>query len=254
MKACEAYISHIVMHLDGTLPAEEEQALMEHLSCCQGCRTLYETYKNIDMGIAQMEEEPPSGLCQSVMRRIGQEKSKSSPLYYIKRMKFSLTALAACLVLLLAGKYVHFPQSNPETSNDEIPKTVATLDADAPVQLDGTALIPAYDPASGENTQTVEDATDGAMAQGRSLTTPAMRQVLEALNQEGYCGDLVELFDMTTEDVPEQFPDAQTIHLTTGDTVYQISWAEFDAVESQMSYGTVVSTEETGESVFLWLS
>lgn len=266
MNACEEYIEKMILSLDGGLSEQEELALQAHLAVCEGCRCLYETYRNIDMGILGMEEAPPEGLTRSVMQEIRLEKEKARPVYYLKRMKFSLTALAACLVLLVAGRFVGTPVEVRDTASTQaqIPETMAAA-ADAPV-VEDTALMPGHDQTDIEHAveKTMETAQeeaeaekmlmeDGAMLQGRIGNSEKMSAVLEALNRDGYRGDLVELFDMTEAEIYERFPQAETLLISSGDRVYQVSWEKFDLAEPDMNYGSVVSTEEIGDWVYLWI-
>lgn len=265
MKACDCYIDQIILSLDGALAQAEEKQLQEHMACCEGCRCLYETYRNIDAGLFQHEEEAPEGLSKSVMQQIRLEKEKSRPIYYLKRMKFSLTALAACLVLLVAGKVFGTPDVVRDATEvqAQTPQTMAAT-AEAPAVAEDTALMPAYDgtaeAAMEEKTTeiTVAEAAeaqwdDGAMLQGRTGTSENFSAVLDALNRDGYRGDLVELFDMTEEEIYECFPQVETLVISSGDRVYQVSCEQFEQAEPDLAYGAVASTDEVGEWVFLWL-
>lgn len=249
MKACENYIDKMLLSLDGALSQQENDQLQEHLSHCEGCRCLYETYRNIDGGLLAMEVEPPEGLCQSVMQKIRQEKEKNRPVYILKRMKFSLTALAACLVLLVAGKLVGAPAVVEDAAAPQVHSAQSRI-ADAPVAAGDAALIPAHEEA-GENEQNIPE--DDAMVQGRMAVSEDFSDVLEALNRDGYRGDLVELMDMTQEQIYERFSQVETLLISSGDRVYQVSYEQFDQVQDEMNYGAVVSTDEVGDWVYLWI-
>lgn len=250
MKACEEYIEKIVLSLDGELSEQEEKALEAHLGVCEGCRCLYRTYRNLDAGIQDMELEPPEGLVKSVMQEIRLEQEKTRPIYYIKRMKFSLVALAACLVLVVAGKFVSLPQEAAPDTPASQPETMAA----EPETMEDTAWLPAHEEETAGEVMAETVMEDEMEIQGRSLTSEAMAHVLDALNRDGYRGDLVELFDMTEKEIYEKFPQAETLLISSGDRVYQISWEQFDAVEPEMNYGTVVSTDEVGDWVYLWIA
>lgn len=241
MSSCQDFYDSILLKVDGELDEVRDTELQEHLASCPNCRSLYAAYRDIQSGVAEMEEAPPGDLTGAVMRRISQEKKKNTPVYAIKRMKFTLAAVAACFVLLVAGRFTPFGGDGGVQTQE----TMAEAQAEA---VPETALGTVY---AGEVETTLDD---GIMLQGRSSVSGEMASVLEALNQDGYRGDLVELFDMSEEDVMEQFPYVEKIMISSGHTVYQIPWDDFDAVEGQMSYGTVVSTEQVGDWVYLWLS
>ena len=267
MKACENYIEKIMESVDGMLSEAEEQALQAHLAQCEGCRGLYESYQNIQDGILSMEEDAPEGLTRAVMDSIRREKEKSSPIYYLKRAKFTLIALAACLVLVVAGNFVNFGSDATETVTTadvapmEVMKAQPEEPAEAPVAMAEaeTALIPAYDgtadmaaeePAAAEE----EAAVDEEMAvEASDPILDEIRVILAALEEEGYTGDLVQLYDMTEQTVFEEFPQAEKLELSSGHTLYRVEWTEFDAVADKMHYGYIFSTQVIGDHAYLWL-
>lgn len=276
MNACENYIDMILESVDGVLGETEEKALQEHLSCCEGCRALYESYGNIQNGILNMEEEAPEGLSEAVMGAIRQEKEKSSSIYYLKRAKFTLVAVAACLVIMVAGKFVDFSSaSTGSVASDNAAVEMRMMDAapetedaqEAPMALaEGAALIPAYDEEADENEEfateeaTVEAPAEAAEAEDEfgaaqeETSVSAMKMVLSGLEQDGYSGDLVELFDMTEAQLLERFPQAEKLKLSTGDVVYRIARDDLNAVVGDLFIGNVVSTDSIGEDAFLWMN
>lgn len=276
MKACENYIDMILESVDGALSESAEQALQEHLSSCEGCCVLYESYLNIQNGILDMEEEVPEGLSGAVMGAIRQEKEKSSPIYYLRCAKFTLVAVAACLVIVVAGKFVDFSSAATESVvSDNATVEIRMMDAapeteeaqEAPMPLDeGAALIPAYDE---EAEETVEFATEEAAVEApveaaeaddefgvaqEENSISAMKKVLSGLELDGYSGDLVELLGMREIKLMELFPQAETLELSTGDVVYRIAREDLNTVVGDLFIGNVVSTDSVGEDAFLWLN
>ena len=131
MKTCEDYIADMNLSIDGLLTPEEEQALQAHLADCPKCRSLYQSYRDIQAAIDEAEVEPPKGLAHSVMTQIHQEKVRHSPKATLKRMRFTLVAAVLALVVIAAGKYIGTPHGNtavsstPETAAAEAPAEAA---------------------------------------------------------------------------------------------------------------------------------
>lgn len=272
MSACENQIEKILLSIDGELDDIQEKELQEHLAVCDGCRSLYLTYQNIQKGINDMNEEAPEGLTRSVMSAIRQEKEKSTPVYFLKRARFTLIAAAACLVLVFAGRNLDFSADTTSAETAAATGAVAEAAFEAQMPMTETALIPAYDPETeaaavaeeemetaaetftiapriGE--ETADEEVDADFSVGGDLDE--IRLLLEMLEQAGYTGDLVQLKDTTEEAVYERFPACEKVELSDGTTVYRVPWAAFDAVADQMNYGHVFSTSVAGEYAFLWL-
>lgn len=79
MRTCESYIADMNLSIDGLLDEAEEQALQAHLAVCPKCRSLYQSYQDINAAILEAEVEPPKGLTHSVMTQIHQEKTRNKP-------------------------------------------------------------------------------------------------------------------------------------------------------------------------------
>lgn len=275
MSACDAYLEKLLLSVDGELSSEEEEALQAHLKVCDRCRCLYSAYRDVQCGIVEMDETPPETLSASVMRQIRREKRSGKR--SIKNYRFTLLAAAACFVLVLAGKGLNFGGSSANammTTEDAVAQEAAPAEV-----ADETALIPAYDPERMERTaeapqamaETAEtEATDEDAAPveyavteeaqddpvdkvfGVGEASDALSELRLLLEQKGYFGDLVEMQDMTEETLLEIFPECEKL-IIDAYVVYQVSCEDFEAVEPQMHYGTVVSTETLGDSVFLYL-
>lgn len=280
MKACESYIEKIMESIDGELSEAEELELQQHMKSCEGCRALYESYRSIQNGILDMEEAPPAGLSGAVMGAIRQEKEKSSPIYYLKRAKFTLVAVAACLVVVVAGRFVDFgaaENASADTATMEMRAVAEEAAPEAPAEApmavaEGAALIPAYDGANTGETTTEEApaeeaaespeteayAVEEAVEDKIGMSQPdsdieAIRATLDALMQDGFSGDLVELFGFTEDMLYEKLPEAEKLELSDGTLVYRVSREQFERVISGMGYGAVVSTDTPGEDVFLYI-
>ena len=269
MKACESYIEKIMDSIDGLLNERDEQALQAHLAVCEGCRGLHESYRNIQDGILDLEEEPPDGLSGAVMSAIRQEKEKSSPIYYLKRAKFTLVALAACLVLVVAGKFVDFGSAETASADTAVMEMRAVAEeavpeepAEVPMAVaEGAALMPAYEVGEEETAVSeapeayaTEDAVEDKIGVGQTESdVETIKAVLDALMQDGLSGDLVELFGFTEDMLYEKLPETERLELSNGTMVYRVNREQFERVISGMNYGSVVSTDIPGEDVFLYI-
>lgn len=239
---CEKYIEIMMRELDGEATAAEKLELRGHLMNCERCRALYETYQNIDAGIMDMEEEAPEGLTEAVMGAVRQEKEKQSPLYFLKRYKFTVAAIAACFVLVVAGRGIGFGSAEeadaaslarmePEAAVEE------AAPAEAAMPAPEAALMPAYD---GVEVAATVGSVDHAA-------------VLEALQKDHRSGDLVFLTGNTADDVFGLFGTIYILDIPDGYRVYRVLREDFEEVMDQLSFSDVVSTNPPGEDVYLYI-
>jgi len=97
---CEQYQILISRRLDGELTADEREALQAHLSSCPDCARLYAAFSAVSDTLRSDLEEPPSALRENVM---GAVRAKKGDIVRLRRRRVRLTALAACLALLVLG-------------------------------------------------------------------------------------------------------------------------------------------------------
>jgi anti-sigma factor RsiW len=261
MKACEAYIEQMILSLDGELSPQAEQKLQEHLAGCEGCRSLYKAYQEIDQGIAEMEEEPPEGLVRAVMGSVRREHEKGQ---LLKRYRFTLIAAAAAVVVLIAGKYFPSYSAQSAASADTAAEEVATEAAASAAAgemafqaqfeaQDETAEITEAEPEEAvvtESEPVEEAAAEDQTASGS--TAPTISEVFDALHQDGYSGDLYGL-DMTEKELLEVLPDCDKLTLSSGTVVYQTDQDTFYGVQEQLVYSSSIVLDGDSTDVFLLL-
>jgi hypothetical protein len=264
MKACEAYIEQMIMSLDGELSPQEEQKLQEHLAGCEGCRSLYKAYQEIDQGVNEMEEEPPEGLVRAVMGSVNREHEKGQ---LLKRYRFTLVAAAAAVAVLIAGKYFPSYSAQSATSADIATEEVAT-EAAASEAAGAMAFQPQFE-AQDETAETTEateaeaeeaivtesEPVEEAAAEDQAAsgsTAPTISEVLDALHQDGYSGDLYGL-DMTEEELLKVLPDCKQLTLSSGTVVYQTDQDTFYGVQEQLVYSSSITSDGDSTDVFLLL-
>ena len=97
---CEQYQILISRRLDGELTADEREALQAHLASCPDCARLYAAFSAVSDTLRSDLEEPPSALRENVM---GAVRAKKGDIVRLRRRRVRLTALAACLALLVLG-------------------------------------------------------------------------------------------------------------------------------------------------------
>lgn len=269
MKPCTEYVEKILLSIDGQLTGSEEQALKAHLAVCEGCRSLYAAYKEIDLGISETEEEAPENLSRAVMAAIHRESRERSPLHILKRARFTLIAAAAALVILVAGKYISFdfPSTHrdassaaAETCADEaIPGEVAEAEApgaEAPAEGAGNSgqLLPAPEamevPEEAPE-EPMEQADDGTSAASSTGSTERIQEVLTALREAGYSGGLYPL-SMTEAELLTVLPDCEKISLSSGIVVFQTSLEAHNTVSGQLCPASSAEEPQT-ETVFYYL-
>lgn len=95
---CEEAKRLMMTELDHGNTPGQSAALQAHLDGCQACAALLEAYRNTDLLLKDLWEEPPADLCDEIMREIKrQPQPKKKP---AKRYRPFLAAAAAAIVLL----------------------------------------------------------------------------------------------------------------------------------------------------------
>lgn len=285
MRTCESYIADMNLSIDGLLDEAEEQELQAHLAVCPKCRSLYQSYQDINAAILEAEVEPPKGLSHSVMEKIHQEKTKNKPKAILGRMRFTLAAAVIALAVLAAGKYLGTPGDNVSSGAAQT-ETAAAAEAPAAAenQAAGEAALVAP-PKSGANTgqqdaeaeaageaetqdagaeymvgaapeEAAEEPFDPATESEKAPAddTAALDAAVDALETLGYHGTLLEV-SATEETVYDLLPSAQPIALENGATVYQVSEKEYQSVMDQLPSigGAVMESEGDVDETYVYL-
>lgn len=280
MRTCESYIADMNLSIDGLLDEAEEQALQAHLAVCPKCRSLYQSYQDINAAILEAEVEPPKGLTHSVMTQIHQEKTRNKPKAILSRMRFTLAAAVIALVVVAAGTYLGHPRDNISAAAQAESAAVAEA-AEAPAEPSAGEAALAAPPKVGATAEQPEAETEvdtqdaGAEeyaadaapeAEGRSFDS-AMEDTVEsgaagtapetavaALEALGYQGTLLEV-SATEETLYALLPDAKPIELENGDTVYQVSQTAYDSVMDQLPSmgGAVMESKGNSDETYVYL-
>ena len=259
MRTCESYIADMNLSIDGLLDEAEEQALQAHLAVCPKCRSLYQSYQDINAAILEAEVEPPKGLTHSVMTQIHQEKTRNKPKAILSRMRFTLAAAVIALVVVAAGTYLGRPRDNISAAAQaesamvaeaaEAPAEPATGEAAlaAPPKVGATAEQPEAETEVDTQDAGAEEYADDTApeAEGRSFDSAmedtvesgasgtALETAVAALEALGYQGTLLEV-SATEDTLYALLPDAKPIELENGDTVYQVPQTAYDSVMDQL--------------------
>lgn len=267
MKTCEDYIADMNLSIDGLLTPEEEQALQAHLAVCPKCRSLYQSYQDIQAAIDEAEVEPPKGLTHSVMTQIHQEKVRHSPKATLKRMRFTLVAAVLALVVIAAGKYIGTPHGN--TAASSTPEAAAAEAANEAAANPEVALAAPPEEAAGAAEQDAAEATEedtaeyaaeaalppklgaGNSAMEDTVPSDQLMIVWNAMQQDGDVGSLY-VVDTTETELFQLLPNAEIVALPSGNIVYKVSASDYALVADQLP--AVESMESAAESDDVYLS
>lgn len=275
MKSCEEYIADMNLSIDGLLTPEEEQELQAHLAVCPKCRSLYQSYRDIQSAIDETEVMQPKGLCHSVMESIHQEKVRHSPKATLKRMRFTLTAAVIALAVLAAGKYLGTPNDNLTAASSTKAAAAPADDApeaafEAPLNETARAAEAAGDTAdaTGETGAQAEEAAgaekyaaegdmpmvdaDSPEAATEDASPDAVSTVWDAMQQDGYMGALY-VVAATKDTLYEVLPSAEQLTLSTGDIVYRVDAADYDQAAGQLTVTAQMMSDDPSSSVYLLL-
>ena len=238
MRSCEQYIADMNLSIDGLLEPEQERALQAHLAQCAKCRSLYQSYQDIQAAILESEVEPPKGLTHSVMERIHGEKTRHSPKATLKRMRFTLVAAVIALVVVATGKYISIPSVEMSTKSS-VPTAEAAVDAG-----DGAAFAPrvaAYSPEDLPNEAAVQAdepmlgaAPDASQMETAEDSTGILETIQAQLDAQGQQGSVYLLSDDAVE-IQRLLPHVEAIRLSSGITVYKVRTDDYEAVRTELT-------------------
>ena len=94
---CEEALVLISGYLDGTNTDAEMAQLRTHLEDCVDCRQVLQTLKELEQGVASLEEEPPADLKETIMNEIRMEAKQT------RRLRLWVPVAAAAALLLVVG-------------------------------------------------------------------------------------------------------------------------------------------------------
>ncbi len=124
--SCSYYLDWWQQHLDGSAPAEAEEALQEHLAGCAGCRERERAAQRLHKGLCLLAPPaPPSGLADRIATRVLAERRQRA----YRRRLVTIVSLAASLLLVAVGlalRPVLFP-ARP-TATGQVPEVVKAPD------------------------------------------------------------------------------------------------------------------------------
>ena len=138
---CEEALLLISGHIDNENTPEEEAQLHTHLEACPECRNVLLAFLEVDAGIADLQEEVPADLRETVMQAIRQEAPVKKKRSF---RKWSGIAVAAALALVIGISVLPrfdagiettaapmMARSMPEPSEDVMTYSVKSVPAEA---------------------------------------------------------------------------------------------------------------------------
>ena len=223
MEHCERFTDLISQSLDGTLSAEDQQALQQHLEQCPECRLLSQQLLEVQRELHVLEEQDvPEGFAQGVMDRIRamEQKPKIVPIWKHPQFKM-FGSIAACALICVgiwrmgapnitedmafaseaaapaAETSIQFQYSADasNTTADEVPQMIQ-----APAEA--AALSPAALPEA-KSASPVQDCTSySSVIRSESGTLPSEELLLQTVhNTLGIVPGELLLMDVIPEDI-----------------------------------------------------
>ncbi|MBE6954514.1 MAG: hypothetical protein E7449_01205 [Ruminococcaceae bacterium] len=96
MCTCDRALELINEKIDQCISQENDAVLRSHLSACDECRSVYESYSLIQQDLLTLEEEPPENFAGQVMFRVMAEQQKKKS----RKVPFRIIGTAACAAAL----------------------------------------------------------------------------------------------------------------------------------------------------------
>lgn len=132
---CEDAYLLISGRIDGCNTQAEEAQLEEHLAACPDCRRVWLEFSQMNTDLQNLQEEPPAGLCDTVMREVHRQARR-------KKYRPVWMAAAAALALVMGLQNQQFPQQTQFAQNTRsMDISVASIE---PVAADAAAMSQAW--------------------------------------------------------------------------------------------------------------
>lgn len=278
MRACESYMDLIQRSIDQETTSQEEAALQEHLSACDGCRALYETYQLMDKKLTATQEEPPEALTGAIMNSIRAEKRQKNSKQWFKRFRFTAIAAVAAVLVLVFGRFsASEPSVRSSTSSAARDSTAAqaefragdtSLAAGPELQKPEAAGIEMEDAAEEVAAETVEEPAAAepaeveqddtlleAQCENGTVYGTELSEMSEALHAMGCQGDILQVSELSEERLLELFPETVTMILDSGVVLYQVpaSDAATAATDGTITVNQIYSDESDSDHCFILL-
>lgn len=204
MGACEEFEERISAFIDGQLPPEEREALMEHMADCLDCQAYFDDQIAIQDALDRAGVQAPEGFAEDVMaqvRRTRQERPARGRRRFSLRSWQSWAGLAACCAVVLIGVWSFRGQvGRADQASQSVRGTVRSAEPEMALS-DGFAAEEAGEEPDGE-----EQAASPYGAENDSVSAAAFPTEEEAKQQE--CA----LFGNTAMDEAERTLAAGILH------------------------------------------
>lgn len=286
MKACEEYVTLMMLSIDGEASREEADSLHAHLEECTACRALYAQYMSIDEALKGAAEEPPEQLHTAIMNSIQEEKTQNQPRGWLKRYRFTALAAVAALVILAAAKFggvsLFRDGASGAVKNQTMMDTGAALTEAAPemaaeFHADGeftgeaventeaaataeqkTAPVPEPAPAAAVPEEACEAPEEIVSAEGKvnaeSGAGVGFAECTEAIRNAGYSGTVLGVQNAGPDELKQAFPDMKELTLENGLIIYEIQQEDLQTVLIQFQVPVEYALESDAESrYFIYL-
>lgn len=236
MKSCIRYQEMISQYIDGELSPEDEKELTEHLSHCDGCRSLLEIYRSCRDAYSGRDEEPPQELLKGVMSRISGTKTTpaankrtTESRRTVRGAIITFAALAACAAIVIfsfPGIFQSGSKTADTSGNDTaMPPSVAESSAadEAPSEnaVEDSGGTYEDSDAAQKNSGEAEDSADD------SEITPADEEYFAVVTIDG------ELPDILNPDDFRDHGDGTLTMMADADTVSELEALGYSAVYSE---------------------
>lgn len=233
---CEQYVDLILDSLEGSLHQEQQCELNAHLETCEACRSLYDTYHNIDAALSSMEE-PPAELKSIVMGAISKE-TQTHKKAKLKRYRFTAIAACAAIAIMIAGRTLPKASSTGDAADNGADQVYVAEDTEIALAATGAEKTP----------QTMEETSKDVVAYDGG--GPSETVYIE-LSEAGLAGKLMVI----TPEYEELVVGSEMIELPSGYMVYHISSERFSALQPELgSYEELLLPgEDTGE-IYIMIS
>lgn len=109
---CQENIEKINLYLDNELDENSSKDLLAHFELCPDCKELYLKLKNNKENLSKIKITIPFDISKLVVEKIKKKRSKR-----LKILKYSSTAVAACLVLTFSLVFI---SNNINKGNDSV--------------------------------------------------------------------------------------------------------------------------------------
>ena len=143
---CQQVRNHLSDYSEGLLPPQQIEAIREHLTSCERCRSECQTFQTMLSALQTLPSVVPSSHFNVTLRQrldqIAQRRTVHRPTWQILHTRLILPALVAAVLIMAVGIYLGYQTVQPASSEGRVMAEFASPMASEAEEMQRSAVRP----------------------------------------------------------------------------------------------------------------